>query len=62
MKEIKTNNFIKKSSDLITFPPVPGEKESNKPHKKKNIYQKEVKRYVPPLTEEEVDATKKIKE
>ena len=41
MKEIKTNNFQKKQSDLITSPPVPGEEESTrlKGKKKKKIYQ-----------------------
>jgi len=41
MKEIKTNNFQKKQSDLMTFPPVPGEEESTalKGKKKKKIYQ-----------------------
>ena len=41
MKEIQTNNFQEKQADLIEHPPVPGEKESVTPpkKKKKKIYQ-----------------------
>lgn len=40
MKEIKTNRFKKRIADLITHPPVPGEKATRiKNKKKKKIYQ-----------------------